>query len=126
MVIRNVGILPQHYTASQPEDGGNMVIRNVGILPQHYAASQPSRPQLQRREMNKKGKYSDKHYEMRKQFTVKGTECLEHSSHHDKNISTEKASFDTFVITTNRIKSLSQIQVAIRISMMMLENILKA
>jgi hypothetical protein len=55
MVLRNVDILPQHYTASQPrrtrleslskphslhpEDGGNMVLRNVDILPQHYTAS---------------------------------------------------------------------------------------
>jgi hypothetical protein len=41
MDLRNVGILPQHYTASQPEDGGGMDLRNVGILPQHYTASQP-------------------------------------------------------------------------------------
>jgi len=30
--------LPQDYTASQPEDGGNKVLRNVGILPRHYTA----------------------------------------------------------------------------------------
>jgi hypothetical protein len=28
------------------EDGGKMVLRNVGILPQHYTASQPKRPQI--------------------------------------------------------------------------------
>jgi hypothetical protein len=39
--LRNVGILPQHYTASQPEDGSSMDFRNVGILPQHYTASRP-------------------------------------------------------------------------------------
>jgi hypothetical protein len=64
MVLRNAGILPQHYTASQSrgpredggsivlrnapttsqprrprEDGGSMVLRNAGILPQHYMAS---------------------------------------------------------------------------------------
>jgi hypothetical protein len=42
-VLRKVGILPQHYTASQPsEDGCSKVLRNVGILPHHYTASQPS------------------------------------------------------------------------------------
>jgi hypothetical protein len=42
-VLRNVGILPHHYTVSQPsEDGGSKVLRNVGILPQHYMVSQPS------------------------------------------------------------------------------------
>jgi hypothetical protein len=47
MVLRNVGIAPQHYTLSQsrtPEDGINIVLRNVGILPQHYTASQPRGP----------------------------------------------------------------------------------
>jgi len=39
-------MLPQHNTVSQPEDVGSMVIRNVGILPRHYTASQPKRPQL--------------------------------------------------------------------------------
>jgi hypothetical protein len=55
MDLRNVGILPQHYIASQqrrirleslskphslhPEDGGSIVLRNVGILPYHYTAS---------------------------------------------------------------------------------------
>jgi len=48
MVLRNVGVLPQYYTTSQPEDGGSMVLRHFGILPQHYAVSQPirSRPKL--------------------------------------------------------------------------------
>jgi hypothetical protein len=42
-VLRNVGILPHHYTVSQPsEDGGSKVLRNVGILPHHYTASQPN------------------------------------------------------------------------------------
>jgi len=49
MDLRNVGILPQHCTASQlreprletPEDGGSIDPRNVGILPQYYTASQP-------------------------------------------------------------------------------------
>jgi hypothetical protein len=46
-VLRNVGILPQHYTVSQrSEDGGSKVLRNVGILPQHYMASQPRTPRL--------------------------------------------------------------------------------
>jgi hypothetical protein len=52
MDIWNVGILPQHCTASQhrrilhfnPEDGGSMDIWNVGILPQHYTVSQHRRP----------------------------------------------------------------------------------
>jgi hypothetical protein len=38
-ILRNIGILPHHYTASQPEDGGSKVLRNVGILPHHYMAS---------------------------------------------------------------------------------------
>jgi len=33
--------------ASQPEDGGSMDLPNVGILPQHYTASQPRRPRLE-------------------------------------------------------------------------------
>jgi hypothetical protein len=44
----NVGILPQHYTASQPrrprpEDGVSMDLWNVGTV-QHYTASQLTRP----------------------------------------------------------------------------------
>jgi hypothetical protein len=31
----------------QDEDGGSMDLRNVGILPQHYTASQPIRPRLE-------------------------------------------------------------------------------
>jgi hypothetical protein len=34
----------QHHN---PEDGGNMDLRNVGILPQHYTASQLRRPRLE-------------------------------------------------------------------------------
>jgi hypothetical protein len=30
-----------------PEDGGSLDLRNVGILPQHYTASQPRRPRLE-------------------------------------------------------------------------------
>jgi hypothetical protein len=30
-----------------PEDGGSMVLRNVGILPQHYVASQAKKPRLE-------------------------------------------------------------------------------
>jgi len=51
MDLRNVGILPQHYTSSQrrkprlhPEDGGSMDPRIVGILPQHSMASKLRRP----------------------------------------------------------------------------------
>jgi hypothetical protein len=29
------------------EDGGSMDLRNVGILPQHYTASEPRRPRLE-------------------------------------------------------------------------------
>jgi hypothetical protein len=66
MDLWNVGILPQHYTVSQPrrwrqhgplkrlyptttlrgvnpEDGSSMGLWNVGILPQHYTASQHRR-----------------------------------------------------------------------------------
>jgi hypothetical protein len=34
-------ILPHHYTASQPEDGGSIVLRNIGTIPHHYMVSQP-------------------------------------------------------------------------------------
>jgi hypothetical protein len=34
-------------TRSHPEDGDSTVLRNVGILPQHYTASQPRRPRLE-------------------------------------------------------------------------------
>jgi uncharacterized protein Veg len=51
-VLRNVGILPHHYTVSQPrrpglitklrsEDGRSKVLRNVGIISQDYMAPQP-------------------------------------------------------------------------------------
>jgi len=30
-----------------PEDGGSMGLWNAGILPQHYTASQPRRPQTE-------------------------------------------------------------------------------
>jgi hypothetical protein len=71
----NVGILPQHYTASQPrrlkmeaawtcetsvsyrtlhgvttqktEEWGSMDLWNVGILPQHYTVSQPRRLKME-------------------------------------------------------------------------------
>jgi hypothetical protein len=66
MGLRNVGILPHQYTASQTrrwrqhghpkrwhptttlygvttQDGGGMDLRNVGILSQNYTASQPRR-----------------------------------------------------------------------------------
>jgi hypothetical protein len=47
MDLWNVGILPQHNTASQPrktEDGGKMDLRNADILPQPNTAPQPSWP----------------------------------------------------------------------------------
>jgi len=63
MILRNVGILPQHCTPSQhrrprpetltkphslnPEDRGSKVFPNVGILLHHYTASQPRRPRLE-------------------------------------------------------------------------------
>jgi hypothetical protein len=41
-VLRNIGVVAQHYAASlQPEDGGTMLLRNFGILPHHYIVSQP-------------------------------------------------------------------------------------
>jgi len=47
MDLWSVGTIPQHYTASQPEDGGSMFLRNVGILPQQYKASQSRGPRLE-------------------------------------------------------------------------------
>jgi hypothetical protein len=44
MGLQTVGILPQHYMASetiQVEDGSRMGLRNVGILPELYTALQP-------------------------------------------------------------------------------------
>jgi len=49
MDLWNFGILPQHYTMSQPrgcrldtpKDGGSMDLWNVGILPQHYKSDNP-------------------------------------------------------------------------------------
>jgi len=47
VVLRNVGIPPQHYTVSEPsEDGGSKALRNVGIPPHHYTVSQPRRLRL--------------------------------------------------------------------------------
>jgi hypothetical protein len=38
-----------HLHSLLPEDGGSMELRNVGILSQHYTASQPRRPRLLKR-----------------------------------------------------------------------------
>jgi hypothetical protein len=43
MDLWNVGVLPQHYTASQPRRWDSMNLWNFGILPQHYTASRPRR-----------------------------------------------------------------------------------
>jgi len=43
-----------------PEDGGSMVLRNVGILTQHYTASSPRRP---RHETSKSWKSQNLHCE---------------------------------------------------------------
>jgi len=43
-VLRNVGTSPHHYKVSRPKEGGSEVLRNIGILPQHYTVSQPGRP----------------------------------------------------------------------------------
>jgi len=55
MGLWNVGILPHHYTVSQPgrtrlealEDGSSMDLWNVGLVLQQYTVSQPWRPQLE-------------------------------------------------------------------------------
>jgi hypothetical protein len=36
----------QHF-GDHPKDGGSMALLNVGILPQHYTASQARRPRLE-------------------------------------------------------------------------------
>jgi len=41
MALRNIVILPQHYTALQREDGCSMTLRNIVTLPHHYTVSQP-------------------------------------------------------------------------------------
>jgi hypothetical protein len=39
------GRISTFQKSMMPEDGGSMNLSNVGILPQHYTASQPRRPQ---------------------------------------------------------------------------------
>jgi hypothetical protein len=39
---RRENLIPLH-----PENGGSMALRNVGILPQHYTASKPRRPRFE-------------------------------------------------------------------------------
>jgi len=41
-----IPVFPKTMTSLQPEDGGSMVLQNVGILPQHYMASQSRKPWL--------------------------------------------------------------------------------
>jgi hypothetical protein len=41
VILRNFGILQDHYTTSQPEDGGSKALRNIGILLRYYTLSQP-------------------------------------------------------------------------------------
>jgi hypothetical protein len=41
MILRNVGIISQHYTATKSEDRGSTVLRNDGTLPHLYTVSQP-------------------------------------------------------------------------------------
>jgi len=43
MVNENVRIILKKIKR-EPEDGGSTVLLNVGILSQHYVASQPRRP----------------------------------------------------------------------------------
>jgi len=47
MFLRIDGILPRHYTVSQPEDRGSMVLRNVGILPHRYTLLQSRKSRFQ-------------------------------------------------------------------------------
>jgi hypothetical protein len=35
------------FVTPQSEDGGSKLLRNVGIIPQHYTASQPRRLQFE-------------------------------------------------------------------------------
>jgi len=37
----------QRFGGPYPEDEGSQVLRNIGILPQHYTAPQPGRPRLE-------------------------------------------------------------------------------
>jgi hypothetical protein len=39
-------VTPCSVVVGYPEDGGSKVLRNVGILPQHYTASESRRPGL--------------------------------------------------------------------------------
>jgi len=36
-----------HFQGEFPEDGGNKALRNVGILPQNHTATQPGRSRLE-------------------------------------------------------------------------------
>jgi len=40
-------MLGYNFISLHPEDGGSLDLRNVGILPQHYTASQPRRRGLE-------------------------------------------------------------------------------
>jgi hypothetical protein len=42
-VVVGTCCLHLHFTSFHPDDGGSMDLRKVGILPQHYTASQPRR-----------------------------------------------------------------------------------
>jgi len=45
---------PEKLDALQPEEGGSNVLRNIGILVQHYTASKPRRTGLEiRRELRR-------------------------------------------------------------------------
>jgi len=43
-VFRKTLLPPSSF---HPEDGGTKVLRNVGFLPQHYTASQPRSPRFE-------------------------------------------------------------------------------
>jgi hypothetical protein len=48
MVVQNLHLSRGLILYSDKDEaGGSKVLRNIGILPQHYTASQPRRPRLE-------------------------------------------------------------------------------
>jgi hypothetical protein len=52
-VISSTTVFSINCSTRFPEDGGSMTLRNVGILPQHHTASQHGRPRLERSSQRK-------------------------------------------------------------------------
>jgi len=47
MISKRTGYVNQSHSTLHPEDGGSTVLRNTGVVPQHYMTSQPRIPRLE-------------------------------------------------------------------------------